>query len=132
MNKLKFFFNYIHIFFISFLSLRFSECLFSSSVILANNEIFRLSLCVAFFIEIFIFANVGMKRSSLQFLIYFMSATTFPYLVCSFSNDLITAITSCPCSFLIQMKMEFQTERCITEKIMRTLNIFGKEKSRIY
>ena len=73
MIKLKFVFNSIHIFFISFLSLRFSKCLFSSSVFIMNNEIFHLSLCVAFFIEIFIFANVSIKRSFQQVLIFYVS-----------------------------------------------------------
>ena len=105
--KIKFLLNSIHIFFISFLSLRFSECLFSSSVFMTNNKIFVLSLCVAFFIEIFTFANAGIKHSFLKVLKYFMSAITFLYLVCSFSNDLITVITSCPCFFLIRLKMSF-------------------------
>ena len=108
MIKLKFLFNSLHIFFISFFSLRFSECLFSSSMFMTNNEIFCVSLCVAFFIEIFTFANVGIKLPFLQVLIYFISATTFPYLICSFSNDLITVITSCPWFFLIRLKMSFR------------------------
>ena len=106
MIKLKFLFNSIHIFFISFLSLRFCQSLFFSSVFMTNNEIFV--FCVAFFIEIFTFVDVDIKRSSLQVLIYFMSATTFPYLFCSFSNDLITVITSCPCFFLMRLKMSVQ------------------------
>ena len=55
---------------------------------MTNNESFRLNLCVAFFIEIFTFANVGIRRSFLQVMIYFISATTFLNLVCSFSNDI--------------------------------------------
>ena len=34
---------------------------------MTNNESFRLNLCVAFFIEIFTFANVGIRRSFLQY-----------------------------------------------------------------
>ena len=70
--KLKLLVNSTHIFFISFLSLYFSECLFSSSVSMTNNETYPLSLCVPFFTEIFTFTNVGIKRSFLQVLIYFM------------------------------------------------------------
>ena len=108
MIKLKFLCNSIHIFFMSFLSLHFSECLFSSSVFITNNEIFRLSLCVVIVFEIFTFANDGIERSFLQVLIYFMSATTSPYLVFSFSNDFITVFTSCPCFFLIRLKISFR------------------------
>ena len=106
-TKLRLLVNSTHIFFITFLSLYSSECLFSSSVSMTNNETYPLRLCVPFFTEIFTFTNVGIKHSFLQVLIYFMSAITFPYLVCSFFNDRITVITSCPCFFLIHLRMSF-------------------------
>ena len=90
-----------------FRNLRFSLCLFCSSVSITKRAIFLFSLYVPFRIDTLTLANVGISYSFLHNFINAMSASNFSNFVFFCSKSLTTLIKSCPCFFLICLKIFF-------------------------
>ena len=90
---------------ISFRNLRSCQCLFCSSVSITKRAIFLFSLYVPFCRETLTLANVGISCSFLHNFINAMSATNFSNFVFFCSKSLTASIKSCPCFFLICLKI---------------------------
>ena len=112
----------------SFRNLRFSRCLFCSSVSITKRWFFLFSLYVPFCIDTLTLANVGIICSFLHNFINAMSGTNFSNLVFFCSISLTTLIKSCPCFFLICLKILFRTCNFIVKIITRSLIIFKKPR----
>ena len=109
-------------------NIRFSRCLFCSSVSITKRAIFLFSLYVLFHIDTLTLANVGISCSFLHNFINAMSATNFSNFVSFCSKSLITLIKSCPCFFVICLKILFRAHNFIMKSITRSLIIFKKRK----
>ena len=109
---------------IFFRNLRFSLCLFCSSVSITKRAIFLFNLYVPFRIDTLTLANVGISCSFLHNFINTMSASNFSNFVFFCSKSLTTLIKSCPCFFLIF----FRAYKFIIKSITRNLIIFKKAR----
>ena len=111
---------------IFFLIFHFSMCLccsFDSIIFLA---IFFLRRCVPCLIASFTDANVGSKPSRLHFIIKSMSSLILRCFVISSSKFLVIFNISCPCFFLITLKILIRAHNFKVKRITRSTNIFGK------
>ena len=109
----------------SFRNLRFSRCLFCSSVCITKRTILLLSLYVPFRIDTLTLENVGISCSFFHNFINSMSATNFSSFVFFCSKSLAALIKSCPCFFLIYLKILFQAYKSLRKSIS-SLIIFKK------
>ena len=104
-NKLRESFNWILIFLISLFSLFFCQCLccnLSSRIIRAMR---CLSLMLVPLVPNRIFADVGIKCSTLHIFMNLISRGVFSYLVLMFSKVLTNVYMSFPCFFLMNLNM---------------------------
>ena len=92
----------------SFRNLHFSRCLFCSSVSITKRAIFLFSLYVPFRLDTLTLANVGISWGFLHNVINAMSATNFSNFVFFCLKSLTTLIKSCPCFFLMYLKILFR------------------------
>ena len=111
----------------SFHNLRFSRCLFCSSISITKREIFLFSLYVPFRIDTMTLANVGTSCSFLHNFINTMSATSFSNFF-FYSKSPTTLIRSWPCFFLVCLKILFWVYNFIIKSITRSLIIFKKPR----
>ena len=112
----------------SFRNLGFSQCLFCSSVSITKRAIFLFSLYVSFRIDTLTLANIIISCSFLHSFINAMSSTNFLNFVFFCSKSLTTLIKSCPCFFLICLKILFWAYNFIIKSITRSLIIFKKPR----
>ena len=113
---------------LSFRNLRFSRRLFCSSVSITKRSFLLFSLYVPFCIDTLTLTNVEIICSFLHNFINAMWATNFSNLVFFCSISLTTLIKSCPCFFLICLKILFRTCNVIVKIITRSLIIFKKPR----
>ena len=112
----------------SFRNLLFSQCLFCSSVSITKRTMFLFRLYVSFLMDTLTLANVGLSCSFLHNFINAMSATKFSNFVFFCSKYLTTLIKSCPCFFLICLKILFWAYNFIIKSITRSLIVFKKPR----
>ena len=89
---------------------------------------FLFSLHVPFHIDTWTLVNLGKSCSFLHNFINVMSANNFSNLVFFCSKSLTTLIKSCPCFFLICLKILFREYNFIIKSITRSLIIFKKQR----
>ena len=111
-----------------FRNLRFSLCLFCSSVSITKRAIFLFSFYVPFRIDTLTLANVGISCSFLHNFINAMSVFNFSNFVFFCSKSLATLTISCPCFFLLCLKILFRTYNFTIKSINRNLIIFKKPR----
>ena len=111
-----------------FRNLRFSLCLFCSSVSITKGAIFLFSLYVPFRIDTLTLANIEISCSFLHNFTYTRSASNFSNFVFFCSKSLTTLIKSCPCFFLICLKIYVRAYNFIIKSITRRLIIFKKPR----
>ena len=110
-----------------FRNLPFSRCLLWSSVSIPKRAVFLFSLYVSFRIDTLTLVNVRISCFFNSF-INPMSASNFSNFVFFYSRYITTSTKSCPCLFLICLKILFRAFNFITKSITRSLIILKKPR----